>query len=77
MTLKLDLRRNKTTSTEATNEIFQAARMGHLNAQMGTSQSPRQRRPLRMLLDNGSERKNRVEEMSGPARQVKTGHLST
>ncbi|KAK6757418.1 hypothetical protein RB195_015317 [Necator americanus] len=55
-------------------DVF-AARMDQLRAQLDTAQGSRQLTKLENILyDNGEETK-RVEEMLGPARPVKTGHL--
>ncbi|EYC09378.1 hypothetical protein Y032_0060g3079 [Ancylostoma ceylanicum] len=73
----MDPRRNKTTSGETTKEMGRCSRCtdgpAERSAGNETKFSPAS---STLLLDDNNERKNRMEAMLWPARQVETGHLS-
>ncbi|EYC34354.1 hypothetical protein Y032_0001g375 [Ancylostoma ceylanicum] len=73
----MDPKRNKTTSREITNEMGRCFRCTDGPAERSAgNESKFSTASSTMLLDDNGERKNRMEAMLGPARQVKTGHLS-
>ncbi|EYC16169.1 hypothetical protein Y032_0034g2837 [Ancylostoma ceylanicum] len=73
----MDPKRNKTTSRETTNEMGRCFRCMDGSAERSAgNESEFSTVSSTMHLDDNGERKNRMEAMLGPARQVKTGHLS-
>ncbi|KAK6760946.1 hypothetical protein RB195_022136 [Necator americanus] len=56
-------------------DVF-ATRIDQLKAGYGSRTSSTSLTKLENILDDNGERTKRVEEMLGPARPVKTGHLS-
>ncbi|KAK6761864.1 hypothetical protein RB195_022814 [Necator americanus] len=56
-------------------DVF-GTRVDQLRAQLDTAQGPRQRHSRNLGLDDNGEGTKRVEEMLGPTRPLKKGHLS-
>ncbi|EYC20535.1 hypothetical protein Y032_0021g264 [Ancylostoma ceylanicum] len=73
----MDLKRNKTTSRETTYEMGRCFRSTDGSAERSAgNESKFSTASSTMLIDDIGERKNRMGAMLGPARQVKTAHLS-